>query len=123
MSRLSSAEPSWSVFQRTLIYFAAAGFALLATRWLYLFAFTDYRSHGRSVIIPLAFLTSVLALGLFRLSSAAVVILLGITGLAGAGALYFEVSATGFNPFMTTIVATSILYLGALLPAFIDTPD
>jgi hypothetical protein len=122
MSRLSPPAAHWSVFQRTLIYFAAACLTLLATRWLYLFALTDYRSHGRSVVIPLALLTLALARPIPSLIRT-VVILLGMTGLAGAGALSFEVTATGSNPFMVTIVAVFILYIRGLLPAFKNTPD
>ena len=106
----------WSPFQRTLIYIAAAALSLLAVRWLYLFVLTDYRSHHRPIIIPLALVTLVLAFGLFRLSSVAVVLLLALAALAGAGALYIQISAMAFHPFLATVVAGSILYFCALVP-------
>ena len=118
MSTLSPITSSWSVFQRTLIYIAAAALSLVALRWLYLFILTDYRSHHRPIIIPLAVVTLVLALGLFRLSSVAVVLLLALAAVAGAGALYIQVSATSIHPFLATVVAASILYFSALVPRF-----
>lgn len=106
------------MFQRTLIYIAAVALSLLALRWLYLFVLTDYRSHHRPIIIPLALVTLVLAFGLFRLSPAAIVLLLALAAVAGAGALYIQISATALQPFLATVVAGSILYLCALIPRF-----
>ena len=104
------------MFQRTLIYIAATALSLLALRWLYLFVPNDYRSHHRPIIIPLALVTLILAFGLFRLSSVAAILLLGLAAVAGAGSLYIQISATAFQPFLATVVAGSILYFCALVP-------
>src|SRR3954469_17080523 len=104
------------MFQRTLIYIAAAALSLLGLRWLYLFIFTDYRSHRGIVVIPLALITLFLAFGLFRLSPAAVGLLLALAAIAGAGALYIQIAAASLQPLLATVGATSILYLCALVP-------
>jgi len=104
------------MFQRTLIYIAAAGLSLLALQWLYVFVLTDYRSHHRPIMIPLALVTLALAFGLLRLSFVAVVLLLALAAVVGAGAFYIQISAAGFQPFLATVVVGSILYLCALVP-------
>ena len=111
----ASVKP-WSVFQRTLIYISAVGLSLLGLRWLYVFVLTDYRSHHRPIIIPLALVSLALAIGLFRLSSAAVALLLVLAAVLSAGALYIQIVAAGFQPSLTAVVAGSILYFCALVP-------
>ena len=116
MSTFSPVASSWGPLQRTLVYIAAAALSLLALQWLYLFVLTDYRSHHRPVIIPLALLALVLAFGLFRLSSVAVVLLLALAAVVGLGALYIQIFAAGFQPFLAAVVVGSIIYFYALLP-------
>jgi hypothetical protein len=116
MSTVSPVAASWSLFQRSLIYIAATGLLLLALRWLYVFVLTDYRSHHRPIIIPLAMLSLALAFFLFRLSFVAVVLLLALAAVGGAGALYIQISVASFQPFLATVVAASALYFCALVP-------
>jgi hypothetical protein len=116
MSILSPVAVSWSPFQRTLIYIAAAGLSLFALRWLYVFVLTDYRSHQRLIMIPLALVTLALAFGLFRLSFVAVVLLLALAAVLGGSALYIQIAAAGVEPFLATVVAGSALYFCALVP-------
>jgi hypothetical protein len=116
MSTLPPVAASWSLFQRTLIYIAATGLSLLALRWLYVFALTDYRSHHRPIMIPFALVILALAFGLFRLSFAAVVLLLALAGVVGAGALYIQISAATLQPILAAVVTGSILYLCAFVP-------
>ena len=104
------------MFQRTLICIAAVGLSLLALRWLYVFVLTDYRSHYRPIMIPLALVTLALAFGLFRLSFVAVVLLLALAAVVAAGALYIQIFAAGFQPFLATVVAGSTLYFCAFVP-------
>jgi hypothetical protein len=110
---------SWTLFQRVLIYGAATVLALLALRWLYVFVLTDYRSHRRPVMIPVAVVALLLAFGLFRLSSAAVALLVVLAVFIGAGALYFQIAAAFIQPFLSALVAGSALCLCALLPRLI----
>ena len=111
---------SWTVFQRALVYVAGAVLVLLAVRWLYLFVLTDYRSHQRSIIIPLALVVLVLGFALFRLSSVAVFLSLLLASVAGAAALYLQVSAAFIQPFLSTVVLASLIYLCALAPPLIN---
>jgi uncharacterized membrane protein len=116
MSILSPVAASWSMFQRALIYIAAVGLSLLALRWLYVSVLTDYRSHHRPIMIPLALVTLALAFGLFRLSFVALVLLLALAAVVGASALYIQIFAAGFQPFLATVVAGATLYFCALVP-------
>ena len=109
---------SWTVLQRVLIYSAATILVLLALRWLYVFVLTDYRSHRRSTMIPLAVVTLLLAFALFRLYSVAVALLCVLAGLIGAGAMYVQIAA-GFIPFLSAVVASSVVCIGVLLPRLI----
>ena len=118
MKKLSPVGISWTLFQRAIIYIAVAILSSVAFRWLYVFSFTDYRSHHRLIMILLALVTLVLAIGLFRLSAVAVVVLLVIAGLAGAGALYIQVYGGAFHPFLASLVAGSVLYFCVLIPHF-----
>ena len=118
MSTLFPITPSWNIFQRALIYVAGLAFSLVAFRWLYVFTLTDYRSHHRPIIIPLALVTLFFAFGLFRLSSVAVVVLLAIAALVGGGALYLQLYGVAFHPFLASVVAGSILYFCVLIPHF-----
>jgi hypothetical protein len=122
MKKFSRSVTSMSLFQRALVYFSALVLSLFALRWLYVFLLTDYRSHQRPIIIPLALVTLAFSFVLFRLSLVAIVMLLTLVGVAGAGALYLQVSSAEVQPFLATVVVGSIFYLWVLGLPFARTP-
>ena len=119
MNKLSPTRISWGRIQCLLIYGAAAVLSLSALQWFYVFLFTNYRRHHRPVMIPLALATAALAFCLFRLSSTAVILLLALSALAGAGALYIQIFGERFHPFLASVVAGAVLYFAVLIPHFI----
>jgi hypothetical protein len=67
---------SWDLPAKALIWLAAIPIGFLGQMWLYVFLFTEYRSHQQPLGIFAGAIAVLLAIGLARLNTAAIFLLL-----------------------------------------------
>lgn len=106
----------WTLLQKCAIRLAAFVIACLGARWLYVFAFTDYRAHHRGIMIPLALVAILFAITLVRLNIWALLLLLVSASAVGAFAAWLQVSSGHLHPKLGACVVVSVTYVWLLGP-------
>lgn len=108
MTEPPHAAATWTRLQRTVIYITAAGLAVLAVRWLYVFGFSGYRASMRLYMIPISLGMLVLAAGLFRQSFAAISLVFSLIVLAlGSASLFLLALAAVYLPLFAAMAVVS----------------
>jgi len=117
--RMNGTDIQWGLLHTVLVRMIGLGILLLGAIWLYTFIFTDYRAHQSSVMIPLAVLVIVFALGLISLLKIFVVLSLILSIFAFISALYIQVASLHLIPFMFSICIISSIYIALITPPII----
>jgi hypothetical protein len=109
----------WNMLHTILVRVIGLGVLLLGAIWLYTFLFTDFRAHQSSVMIPLAVLVILFALGLISLLKIFVILSFVIAIFVFLSALYIQVASLQIIPFLFSICVISIIYMVFLAPPII----
>lgn len=107
---------NWKLYQIVLIRLAAFIFFLLGLRWLYIFLFTDYRSHQAIIMIPLGMLTILFSFGLLLLFRWCIFFLLVLMTSAFLITIYLQIVAFQIQPFLAVVSIVTVLYIILLTP-------
>ena len=104
-------------WRHKLASWVAAAFVLeTGLRWLWLFACTGYRAHHRPVMIPAGLLAVTLAIGLARLNRVCIALFLVGSAFALLAALWLQLSAGRWHPFLFAVSLAAAAFLTLLLP-------
>lgn len=106
----------WKLYHIVLIRLAALGFIYLGLGWLYIYIFTDYRSHLAFIMIPLGVLTILFSFGLLLLFRWCIFSLLVLMAIAFLITIYFQIVAFQVHPFLAVVGIITVLYIILLTP-------